>query len=502
MRKRIYRFLVTAIITAGLPGLFSLYGQDTLLSARLKQHVSYLASMELEGRGSGTGGQKEAARYIERQFREAGLVPAGDSGYFQPFVLYKTYPPKVRMERSGKMAESWLIRSDSAVLPGKLELSYAGNKRLSEWTRDAKETALVLVPKNPGQAKDLITYYALQGFRHFVIMISSSGMYRSQFQYSNQLGSWRLQDQPPGHTLANMLKESGFPYNVILMYENDFMRITGTTSTVRDTWDQVLKQHKTVISVSGSYQTEVYQPKSETLYTENVAARVEGKSRPGEYIVVTAHYDHVGKDDQKIHPGADDNASGTAALLELAEAMAEQARQGTPPECTIIFVAFSAEELGLLGSEYYVNHPGFARSKTLICINLDMIGRSDKYGMIRAMAGNMTDDPKYRDFRKPGVYLLSKGKGSGKGVKESRVAAKGEDGFRIDRTPGLLTRITYKFSSDHKHFADAGIPILVYFTGLHPDYHTPRDTWDKLDYGNMASITRVMLQTLRSYSMQ
>ncbi|HRZ42673.1 MAG TPA: M28 family peptidase [Bacteroidales bacterium] len=485
---------------AGLPECCALYGQDTMLIARLKEHVSFLASMKLEGRGSGTEGQKEAARYIERQFMEAGLSPAGDSGYFQPFTLYKIYPPKVRMERSGKVTESWFIGGNNSPWPDQLEMKYAGDRQLTQWTGDAYVSALVLVPKNPEQARDLITHYASRGFRHFILLISKSGMYRSQVQYSNRLGSWKLANQPPKHRLETMLREVTFPWNAVLMYESDFMRITGTSAAVREAWDQTLKQHKSIISIPDVFQSRVLYPETKLLLTENVAAKVEGKARPEEYIIVTAHYDHVGKEDQKIHPGADDNASGTAALIELASAIASDARKGNPPECTILFVAFSAEELGLLGSEYFVNRPGFPRSSTLLNINLDMIGRSDKYGMIRAMAGNMTDQPKYREAGKSGVYVLHKGKEARKGLKESKIAAKGAKGFRIDRTPGLLTRITYKFSSDHKHFADAGIPILVYFTGLHPDYHTPRDTWDKLDYGNMATITRVILQTLKTCS--
>lgn len=187
----------------------------------------------------------------------------------------------------------------------------------------------------------------------------------------------------------------------------------------------------------------------------NVAGLVRGRSKPGEYIVVGAHYDHLGmgrfgslydRAQPQIHNGADDNASGTAGVLELAHWFSEH-----PPERSILFLAFSGEEMGLLGSRHYVENPTVPLDSVMAMINLDMIGR---------LADNR---------------LMIFGTGTSDGWEELLSAAEG-DSLQIDTVPDGTG------ASDHTSFYNRQIPVLHYFTDTHADYHRPSDDPEYINY--------------------
>ena len=228
------------------------------------------------------------------------------------------------------------------------------------------------------------------------------------------------------------------------------------------------------------------------LKTENVIGYIPANNKDAEWIVITAHYDHLGKKGDKIYNGADDNASGTTALLEIAEACSEAKKEGMLFTRNIMFIAFSAEELGLIGSGHFIKSDIADSINMMLNINMDMIGKSIRYGLIKTFIEreneNFKEDTSYReDF----VYLFRKGKKTKTFSKFAKKSARSND-FKIDQSPGLLLKSIYKSSSDHKHFYDAGIPGMVFFTGLHPDYHTERDTADKINYDNLTIITQII----------
>lgn len=230
--------------------------------------------------------------------------------------------------------------------------------------------------------------------------------------------------------------------------------------------------------------------------TENVIGYIPADKKNAEWVVITAHYDHLGKSGDKIYNGADDNASGTTALLEIAEACCEAKKTGTVFTKNIMFIAFSAEELGLVGSGHFINSDIADSIKMMLNINMDMIGKSIRYGLIEAFKEmentNFKEDTSYReDF----VYLFHKGKQTTKFSKYAKKSARSKR-FKIDQSPGLMMKLLYKSASDHKHFYDKGIPVMVFFTGLHPDYHTERDTADKIDYENLTIITKIIFETV------
>ncbi len=230
--------------------------------------------------------------------------------------------------------------------------------------------------------------------------------------------------------------------------------------------------------------------------TQNVLGYIPADFPNAEWVVVTAHYDHLGKRDEHIYYGADDNASGTTALMEIAGALSKAKQNGVIFNKNVLFIAFSAEELGLLGSKHFVNSSPGDSLKMILNVNMDMIGKSIRYGMVETFT--KMNDPNFKEnpnFKEDYVYVFKKGRQTSAYTGIAKKSAKKEH-IKIDRSPGLMLRMTYKSSSDHKHFYDSGVPVMVFFTGLHPDYHTVRDTPDKIDYENLTSITKVIFEML------
>jgi hypothetical protein len=209
--------------------------------------------------------------------------------------------------------------------------------------------------------------------------------------------------------------------------------------------------------------------------TENVLGYIEGSDLEDEAVVVVAHYDHNGKKGEDIYFGADDNATGTAAVMEIAEAFARAEKDGYKPRRTVIFIAVSAEEIGLHGSRYYTENPFIPMDKTYACVNIDMIGRvGSRYG----------EDPNY-----VGGWAYVSEDMLNIACESLKLAA-----------PEIECKMSYRDrvsgGSDHYYFARSGIPSLFYFTGVHEDYHEPTDTPDKILYERMEGITRGIFATV------
>jgi len=201
--------------------------------------------------------------------------------------------------------------------------------------------------------------------------------------------------------------------------------------------------------------------------SENVVAFIEGSEKPEEIIVISAHYDHLGMTDEDIFNGADDNGSGTVALMKIAETFQNAKENGNGPKRSILFLHFTGEEKGLLGSKYYVKHPIFPLANTVTDLNIDMIGRVDD-----AHENNP-------DF----VYLIGADKLSTELHEISEEINKKFTNLTLDYTyndDDDPNRFYYR--SDHYNFAKNNIPIIFYFNGTHQDYHKPSDTPDKINY--------------------
>lgn len=214
--------------------------------------------------------------------------------------------------------------------------------------------------------------------------------------------------------------------------------------------------------------------------SENVLAFIKGTEKPEEVIVISAHYDHVGTKDNEIFNGADDDGSGTVAVLEIADAFKKASDNGYKPKRSILFLNLTGEEIGLMGAKYYSENPVFPLQNTVANLNIDMIGRVDaKY----------TDNPNY-------VYVI----GSDKLSTELHQLSENMNATYTN----LVFDYTYNdesdpnrfyYRSDHYHFAKNGIPVIFYFNGVHEDYHKSSDTPDKINYELLAKRTQLIFHT-------
>ncbi len=214
--------------------------------------------------------------------------------------------------------------------------------------------------------------------------------------------------------------------------------------------------------------------------SENVVAYIKGTEKPDEYIVISAHYDHLGVKGQEIYNGADDDASGTSALMEIAEAFQKASKDGKGTKRSIVFLNVTGEEEGLFGSKYYSENPIFPLENTVVDLNIDMVGRFDK---------KHADNPEF-------VYLIGADKLSQELHDLSEATNKKYTNLVLDYTyndENDPNRFYYR--SDHYNFAKNNIPIIFYFNGVHEDYHKPTDTPDKIRYDLLQKRAQLVFYT-------
>ena len=215
--------------------------------------------------------------------------------------------------------------------------------------------------------------------------------------------------------------------------------------------------------------------------TENVAAIIEGTEFPEEYIVISSHLDHIGIENGEINNGADDDGSGTVALLEIAQAFKMAQINGNGPKRTLIFLHVTGEEKGLLGSKYYTENPLYPLNKTMVNLNVDMIGRTDPK--------RIDKDPNY-------IYLIGADRLSQDLHDISEATNNKYTKFKIDYTfNDKKDPNRFYYRSDHYNFAKNNIPVIFYFSGTHEDYHKPGDTVDKIMYELLAKRTKLIFYT-------
>ncbi len=229
-------------------------------------------------------------------------------------------------------------------------------------------------------------------------------------------------------------------------------------------------------NIPAEYFSRMKEPKS----SENVVAFIKGSEKPDEILVLSAHYDHVGIKDGEVFNGADDDGSGTIAMLEIAEAFQQAVKNGNGPKRSILFLHVTGEEIGLYGSKYYTENPIFPLANTVANLNTDMIGRIDP---------DKKDSPNY-------VYLIGSDKLSQELHDVSEAVAKQYSDLELDykyNDENDPNRFYYR--SDHYNFAKNNIPIIFYFNGVHEDYHKATDTPDKIEYDLYTKRTQLIFQT-------
>ncbi|CAM3366168.1 M28 family metallopeptidase [Aequorivita lipolytica] len=215
--------------------------------------------------------------------------------------------------------------------------------------------------------------------------------------------------------------------------------------------------------------------------SENVLAFIEGSEKPEEVVIISAHLDHVGMDNNgNVFNGADDDGSGTVAILEIAQAFQQAAKDGNGPKRSVLFLHVTGEEIGLYGSRYYTENPIFPLENTVCNLNIDMIGRIDP---------EKKDTPNY-------IYLIGSNRLSQELQDVSTAMNEKYTNLELDYKfddPNDPNRFYYR--SDHYNFAKNNVPIIFYFNGVHEDYHKITDTPDKIEYDLMTKRAQLIFYT-------
>ena len=471
--------------------------------ARLQQHISYLASDALDGRRTGTQGANDAAHYLAGEFARLGLRPAiqkagasrrlsvAMSQYLQPFpyVAGVTLGPANALSLGDKkfmVGQDWMpvgFSSSSHVENTPIafvgygitasELNYDdyADKRISG--RIALALAGTPDGDNPhGQ------YARYEGVRWKAIAARNAGAKALLIVTRDA----NLKDDRLAQlTYDNSAGDAGLPVAVV---SQDL--IGG--KAMFDGFESAAKKRQFMFDENSKVSLTIDLSRKE-VQAYNVVGILEGSDRllKNETIIVGAHYDHLGRGGEgslaprsgEIHHGADDNASGTAGVLELARLFTSQR---VKPKRTIVFMCFSGEEEGLLGSSYYVNHPIIPLANTVAMINMDMIGRMKARKLIIGGVGTAKE---WRDLI-----------GSGNITQAVKITSTSDTAAPAGTFDLTLQEDGYG-PSDHSSFYSKQIPVLFFWTGTHNDYHKPSDTFDKINYEDEVRVLSLVARIVR-----
>lgn len=476
----------------------------TITISDLHKHLAVIAGEEMEGRETGTEGQRKAAAYIKGFFEKTGLTfPQSLKNYEQFYPLLsdslansslkinsydgiygKDFITSVSRNKSGTFSATQIVFvgygiedekytdyngldvKDKVVVfllgePKDSAGNYlvSGKKRPSSWTFPGLSKKLS-VAAGKGAVGALVISPMGTGFSERTVENSK----KSMPYYAGNAAKNSIMFAEISHDFAKQIFSSSFEEMINRGKQNALFGLT----------DKLSSDANVRLSMSKI---------QDTIWASNVLGVVEGSDKKDEYVFVTAHYDHLGKHDGKIYYGADDDGSGTVAVMEMAEAFARAKAAGKGPRRTMVFMTVSGEEKGLWGSEYYSDNPVFPLDKTSVDLNIDMIGRIDTERML-------ADTLNY-------IYVVGHDKISSDLPLINEAINQKYTGLTLDYKfddPNDPERIYFR--SDHYNFARKGVPVLFFYDGmLKADYHKPTDTIEKISWDLFEKRTQMIFYT-------
>ena len=448
-----------------------------ITTEELEKHIMYLASDDLAGRYPGTEGDSLAGAYIRDAFESYGLELLADNGYQYIDIVVEVELGENNMLMHGrqtyKIGEEFIPLSFTHNSKIEAQMVFAGygivvdhrDFKFDNYTGlDVSGKIVILLEGGPTVKEGEEDYF------------SGSISHRSKILSAKDRGAIGVilvageAFDPDDELLFTNRKEPSAGLPVIRVKQqvvNDFLEGSGQTVNKLESAFSSGSSNGFALSSTVSIETDVV---SKIAHTHNVLGLLNGKNgKDGPLLVIGAHYDHLGMggagsgsrvpDTVATHYGADDNASGVAAIIEMA---GELASQSDLLDCSILFIAFAGEEMGLLGSKYYVNNPLFPLEKVKTMINLDMVGRLKEDNKIGAG-------------------------GTGSALQfDSLISSVQTNGIQISSSPEGYG------PSDHASFYGADIPVLYFSTGAHIDYHTPDDNVEKINYEGIIAVTSII----------
>ncbi len=478
----------------------------TITAADLRSYLEVLASDEMEGRETGTEGQRKAADFIAAHFEKLGLPAIGDDGTFFQKIAFTSEKwdngqisltinnkrfkhltdfyafPSVNSHVENFSAEEVVFLGYGIDDPkysdykgvdvaGKTILIYegeptkkngkshlTGTDELSEWSTDWRRKLEVAYQN--GVAMVLIIDADIKG---------SVAKNRNTFLSSEmKMGEG---GNPEGRYTNSMFISSTVAKAIVGEKMSSFAKKRDAAKKKGKAFSMVFPNEVDIVQMKEKKQ----------LIGSNVLGFLEGSDPKlkDEIVVVTAHYDHLGKRGSSIYNGADDNGTGTSAVMDIAQAFVEAKNKGEGPRRSILFMLVSGEEKGLLGSEYYSEHPVFPLKNTVANVNVDMIGRVD----------NKHDNSNY-------IYVIGSNRLSTDLHDINEAANTAFTSIDLDYTYNAKddpNRFYYR--SDHYNFAKKGIPAIFFFSGTHADYHRTTDTVEKIMFDKMENIAKLVFYT-------
>ncbi|GAB2872714.1 hypothetical protein GCM10027044_38880 [Hymenobacter ruber] len=505
--------VATAPTPAAAPTDWSLPYAASITPDGLKADLSVLASDAYEGRETGKKGQKMAADYIAKAFAADGLagpVAGSDNPYLQHFDMNRSVldAPASTQVVGGKTYHGStdfyaFATDDTFAKPLPVQPVFIGysikEDKYSDFagTPDYKGKDVILLLGEPlnVQGKSLLgtdgkpsayaqtnmkalearqaAVFPLQARSIIMVMPTAEAFAQVPANFGELIRQERLSfvGGKPRHGL-----------NVMMVSPELGARLLGTTPKGLDQYRKAVAKAGKAIASPFTPPTATVQlvQKSDVFTTENVLGYLEGSDKKDEVLVVSAHYDHLGIKDGVVFNGADDDGSGTVSVLAMARAFAQAKKDGHGPRRSLLFLANTGEEEGLLGSKYYTDHPVFPLENTVTDLNIDMVGRVDSAHVGKG------------DY----VYLVGDDRLSAELHTVSEAANQQYNPVALDykfNDPNDPERIYYR--SDHYNFAKHNIPVIFYTSGEHADYHKATDDVDKIDFPAMTRRDQLIFHT-------
>jgi hypothetical protein len=528
LMKRFLAFLLILFTLSGVPALAQTRAKniktaattaprfgntDGITAAQLRNYLEFIASDELEGRDTPSRGLDIAAMYIADHLRSWGIKPAGDGGgsYFQKFPIKrnKIVAQNTNLQLNNQTftyGEDFLAGFNPANISAS-NIVYASHgwvvksKNINPYENiDVKDKIVVVVnslPKGvsfndlqgkPGEDWFSPPLYAQTHGAKAVVVFATFGLlanWKSSLWTQTEKGGLEFGKPETPITIPTVTVS---PRVVAALFQGE--KLSGSAVYTRAEKEDFVEPFDLNPNKKISLNVAV---KAENTHSQNVVGILEGSDPflKNEYVAIGAHYDHVGMNpnwsgEDKIWNGADDDGSGTVAVLAMAEAFAKAAQR---PKRSILFIWHAGEEKGLWGSEYFADNPTVPIGSIITQLNIDMIGRAQKL--------NEEVKPRNKELTKQGeVYLI------GSRMMSSELGDLSESvnnsflkmnfNYRYD-DPKDPQQFFYR--SDHFNYAKKGIPIIFYMDGDHEDYHQPSDSIEKIDFENMEKIARTIFAT-------
>ncbi len=486
---------ITSLLLLVLIAQFS-WSQETpaskyaslITTADLKENLSILASDALEGRKTGTRGQKMAAAFISNHFEQLGLGAPVNGSHYMPVDLYSVAPAdiyvKVGVSKYANFNE--IMYYGSADSNGEItaDIIFVGKGTEVDYTN------LIVKDKAVAIQSDPLSFNIMSSLRKTVSLAREKGakmVFIVPAGKPEEFKTFAAQMQgflSGGNLTLNKPDPASANKGIFFLNQTAAEKVFNTTAVKLEAAAAADPSKKLLAKVKPGKITYQVAMNTTTVKSENILGYMEGTDKKDELVVITAHFDHIGKNPGEgkdmINNGADDDGSGTVSVLQMAKAFAQAKKEGKGPRRSILFMTVTGEEQGLFGSEYYSEHPVFPLANTVVDINIDMIGRRDP---------EHKDKPDY-------VYVIGADKLSSELQEINERTNRENEKLEFDYTYNDENHPTNLYKrSDHWNFAKKGIPIVFFFDGIHEDYHQVSDEIGKIEFDLLAKRAKTAFHT-------